>query len=168
MFNIFFIAGFAVVLGFGLAILVSRKSPRGPETLVPVEEAACKETPELRVRSLSAEGLFRLGQSLCGENGLEVKEKQSGEAIYWIAESRNPFFYGNYVLGFIHSEPSRPLVTLADVLEFKDFIKGAGSNKGFLFTNGYFTRDVHQPLEGPKVGLYNRQRVFEEMHRLGI
>jgi len=42
------------------------------------------------------------------------------------------------------------------------------STKGFYFSTGYYTRDVHQPLEGPKVALYNRKKVLEEMKRFGI
>ena len=87
----------------------------------------------------------------------------SENEVYWIAESTNEFFFGSYVLGFYQVDINRRFITMHDVLELKDFIKSVGSSKGFLFTTGYFTRDVHQPLEGPKVTLYNRMKILSEL-----
>ena len=170
MFNIFFIAGAAIFSGLFLAMLVTRKTPNSKMALVPMEESADNEPAEMIAMGLEASHLFRLGESLCRENALIVKEKivNSTRETYWVAESTNDFFYGNYVLAFIAEEKARSVVTMSDVLELKDFIKSAGGSKGFLFTTGYFTRDVYQPLEGPKVALHNRQKVVAEMRRLAI
>lgn len=114
--------------------------------------------------------LFQLGERLCSENGLTLKDKiqVSPQEVYWITESSNEFFFGNYVLGFFETSERHPFVSLPTILEFKDFIKSAGSTKGLFFSTGYFTKDVLQPLEGPKVSLYNRLKVLEELGRFQI
>jgi len=35
-------------------------------------------------------------------------------------------------------------------------------------TTGFYTKDVYQPLEGPKVNLYNRLKVIEEMKEFNL
>ena len=119
---------------------------------------------------MHARTLFEVAQQLCDKNGLTLKEKieASTREVFWVAESQNEFFYGNYAFGFILSKPGGPFVSMTDVLEFKDFIKSVTSTKGLFFTTGYFTRDVYQPLEGPKVSLYNRRKILEEFKRLGL
>lgn len=163
MFSLFGIAFVAIAVGIILAVLVTRQKTPGNEPLVPPEEDFDRDpkgVPPLRL-----EDLFKLGEAMCREHALTVKERisQSPLEVYWIAESTNEFFFGNYVLGFVEVDEERRYVTMHDVLEFKDFIKSVSSTKGFFFTTGYFTRDVHQPLEGPKVTLYNRRKVLEEL-----
>jgi hypothetical protein len=162
MFSVFFIVFIAVFIGIALSIFATRQRAPG-ESLIPPEvdyDHDPKSEPPLTL-----DDLYRLGEHLCRENELTVKETlvNSPTEVYWVAESKNEFFFGNYVLGFYQVEPSRPFITMHDVLEFKDFIKSAGSTKGFVFTTGYFTRDVHQPLEGPKVALYNRLKILTEL-----
>lgn len=164
MFNIFTLCFFAIALGIALAMLITRKSPPSSQPMVPVEEDEGRDTKTTRALELS--DLFKLGEKLCQENELRLKETMviSENEVYWITESTNEFFFGNYVLGFYKLKPGSYL-SLPTLFEFKDFIKSVGSSKGFFFSTGFFTRDVHQPLEGPKVTLYNRLKVLEEMQK---
>ncbi len=167
MFNIFTIAFGAIVFGLVLATLITRKSPKHIQ-MVPTEEDFDKDPKNARV--LQLEDLYRLGEKMCAENGLVIKEKMtvSPKEVHWIAETQNAFFFGNYVLGFYVTDSPDEFVSLPTILEFKDFIKSAGSTKGLFFTNSYFTRDVLQPLEGPKVNLYNRKKIVEEIQKSGL
>ncbi len=165
MFSIFLIVGLAVMMGIGLAVFATRQPVPGRASLVPPEDDAEKE--ERGGRAVTTEDLFRLGEKLCAENKLTVKEKMKTDEreTLWIAESHNEFFLGNYVLGFYTVDDKNPYITLAELLEFKDFVKSMSSTKGLFFTSGYFTRDVHQMLEGPKVTLYNKRKVLEELKK---
>ena len=111
-----------------------------------------------------------MGEKLCEENKLSIKDRVtvSENEVYWIAESNSEFFFGNYVLGFFETSPKHPYVSLPTIFEFKDFVKSVTSNKGFFFTTGYFTKDVHQPLEGAKVSLYNRLKIIYELQRFKL
>lgn len=168
MFNIFTLAFVAIGFGLFLAFIITRKAKPLGFSLVPPEEDS--DTDPKEIRPLTFEDLFKLGEALCKENGLVIKEKTpvSKEEAYWITESPNAFFQGNYVLGFYVPENSTSYVSLPTILEFKDFVKSATSTKGLFFNAGYFTRDVLQPLEGPKCSLYNRKRVISEFKRLGL
>jgi hypothetical protein len=165
MFSIFFLVGFAVLLGLGLAILVTRTSGRPSEPMIPAEEDFDQD-PKTE-KALDFEDLYKLARQMIKANGLVVKDElvQDDDEIYWVAESQNDFFFGNYVIGFFKASEETPLVGLTKILEFKDFIKSVGSTKGLFFTTGYFSRDVHQPLEGPKVSLYNRLKVLNELKK---
>lgn len=164
MFSIFIIVGFAIALGMALAMFATRQKLPGNAPLVPPEEDAVRDA---ELPAVTVSQLFTLGEKLCTENKLTVKEKMnnSPREILWIAESHNDFFFGSYVLGFCEITQEDPYVTLSELLEFKDFVKSVGSTKGLFFTNGYFTRDVHQMLEGPKVTLYNKRKVVEELKK---
>lgn len=167
MFNIFTLAFFAIFLGIALAVFATRQKLPKDTVLVPPEEDAQKDPPSL---ILNLNHLYQLGEKMLEQNQLKIKDKLNlkPHETYWIAESTNPFFYGNYVLAFFETSPKQPYVSLSNLFEFKDFLKSVGSTKGLFFTNGYFTRDVHQPLEGPKVSLYNRKKSIEELEKLGI
>ena len=121
-------------------------------------------------KPLEFEDLFKLARKLIEENKLKIKDElvQDEDEIYWVAESQNDFFFGNYVIGFFKVSEDTPYVGMTKILEFKDFIKSVGSTKGLFFTTGYFSRDVHQPLEGPKVSLYNRLKVLNELKKYEI
>lgn len=163
MFSVFGIAIVFTVLAIVLAIFISRQPPPGKVSMIPPEDDFKKDAQVSR--KVERADLYQLAEKLCRENELRIKEKieTSPQEAYWIAESTNAFFYGNYVLGFCESGPEKEFVTMTDILEFKDFIKSVSSTKGFYFTTGYFTSDVHQPLEGPKVALYNKLKVLEEL-----
>lgn len=164
MFNIFSLAFFAIVVAIGLAIYITRqKKPGSPIGVLPEEGF----DPSRLIRMSD---VFAVAERICDANALKIKERLnvSERETYWIAESVNPVFFGSYVFGFLEADSQQPLVILTTLLEFKDFIKSVGSTKGFYFTNGFFTRDVHQPLEGPKVALYNAVKVEEEHKRLGV
>lgn len=166
MFSIFFLIGFSIVVAMALAIFVTRRPVPGQLSRVPPEDDAALDPKDKPV--LSYEDLARLGESLCKKNSLTVRDRiqNSPREMFWIADSANEFFFGTYVFCFILISETEPFVSMTEVLEFKDFVKSVQSTKGFVFTNGYFTRDVHQPLEGPKVALYNRRRVIEELEKL--
>ena len=168
MFNIFFIAFAAVAVGLFLSILITRSKENHPSPHMIPEDDSDRDPKGLRALTLS--DLFVVGERLCLENKLRIKEKlkNSDRETYWIVESENEFFFGNYVLGFCEVSPTLPCVSLQDLLEFKDFVKSTGTNKGFYLTTGYFTRDCHQPLEGPKITLYNRLKVYNELKRFGL
>lgn len=161
MFNILFLPFLAIAIGITIAILITRKAPLSV-SLVPPEEDFDTDTKSEPALTLT--DLTRVAERMCSENGLTIKDRivDSPEEMYWVAESKNEFFFGNYVLGFLVVNEGRPFATMRDILDFKDLIKSHGSTKGFFFTSGYFTRDVHQPLEGPKVTLYNRKKVLLE------
>lgn len=163
MFSIFFIVGFSIFIALSLAVFITRQKTPGGLPLVPPEDDFEKDGGKLP--PVTAEDLFAVGEHLCRKNNLTIKDRMnnSPHETYWTAESSNEFFFGTYVLCFLTTSPDNPLAKLTDLLEFKDFVKSAGSTKGFFFTNGYFTRDVHQPLEGPKVALYNKRKVLEEL-----
>lgn len=167
MFSIFLIVGFAVFVGMALAIFATRQKIPGRVSLVPPEDDALSDSG---APAVSAEQLYTLADHLCRENKLQILDKMnnSDRETYWIAESKNEFFFGTYVIGFFRISENDPYVTMAELLEFKDFIKSMGSSKGFCLTNGYFTRDVHQPLEGPKVSLYNKRKVLEELKKYSL
>ncbi len=168
MFNIFFLCFFAIVVGLVLAVFITRKKNLEPTPHRIPEQDYTRDPKD--IRTLTLNDLEQIAQRLCQNNGLNLKEKMilNAQESYWIAESTNEFFWGNYVIGLNVATQENPFVTLQKLLEFKDFVKGAGTNKGFYFTTGYFTRDVHQPLEGPKITLYNRLKILEELNRLGI
>jgi len=157
----------AVFIGMVLAILITRKGGISPAQMLIKEPDARKDPSDKR--PLTLEDLYKFGKHLCQENELTIKEEfpNSETEVYWVVESKNPIFYGNYVFGFYQISSSQ-LISMSDVLKFKDFIKSAGNGKGFLFTTGYFSTDVHQPLEGPAVTLYNRHKIWEELSKLGI
>ncbi len=156
----------AIGVGLVLAIFITRQKNTATLNLVPPEEDFDKDQGD--VAPLTLADLYTLADRLCRDNELTVTQRvnESPDEVYWVAESKNEFFYGNYVLGFRAVGDDHPYATMRDILEFKDFTKSQGSNKGFYFTTGYFTRDVHQPLEGAKVALYNRKKVLEELKRL--
>lgn len=168
MFNIFTLAFFAIAVGIVLAVVATRQKIPNSLSLVPPEEDYDKDPGG--IRPLTLEDLFKVGEKLMVENKLTLKDKIqiSPNEVYWIAESTNAFFYGNYVLAFFQTMESERFVSLPKLFEFKDFTKSVQSAKGFFFSTGYFTRDVHQPLEGPKVALYNRLKTLSEMKRFGI
>lgn len=166
MFNIFSVAAIAIFLGLNLAILITRKKAPGTRELRIPEEDLDRDPKDLR--SLTLQDLQRLAGELCRENNLTIKDKMtnSERETYWVVESKNEFFFGNYVFGFCVVSDEEPYVTLQDLLEFKDFVKSMTTHKGFYFTTGYFTREVHQPLEGPRVTLYNRLKTLGELKKL--
>ncbi len=167
MFSIFFIVGFAVAVGLGLAIFATRQKLPGNASLVPPEDDADKDG---ELASVSLEQLQKLGEGLCKQNKVTIKDRivNSDRETLWIGESQNEFFYGSYVLAFSLVSEEHPYITLTELLEFKDFVKSVQSTKGFFFTNGYFTRDVHQMLEGPKVTLFNKRKVLEDLKKYSI
>lgn len=164
MFNIFTLSFFGIALGMVIAMIITRQKTDSDLPRIPIEEDADRDVKN--VRPLELADLFRLGEKLCVENNLTVKQtiQISESEVYWVAESMNEFFFGNYVLAFHKVKPGSYL-SLPTLFEFKDFVKGAGSSKGFFFSTGFFTRDVYQPLEGPKVTLYNRLKVLDEMKK---
>lgn len=168
MFNIFTIVFLAIVIGFVLAAFMTRQTTPEPIQMVPPEDDL--EQDPKNIRALEFEDLFCVGEKLAQENGLTIKEKVkvSEDEYYWVTESQNAFFFGNYVLGFYKTPSAKSFVSLPTILEFKDLVKGAGSTKGLFFSTGYFTKDVLQPLEGPKVNLFNRLKVISEIRRLGL
>lgn len=168
MFNIFTLAFGAIFAGLMLAMFITRQKTPKPLQLVPPEDDLAQDPKD--VRDLTLEDLYKVGEQLCVENKLRIKERVNVDEneVYWIAESSNDFFYGNYVLGFFKTTPNHPFVSLPTIFEFKDFVKSVTSQKGFFFTTGFYTKDVHQPLEGAKVTLYNRLRVLSEFKRLNL
>lgn len=150
-------------MGMALAVFATRQKLPGNAPLVPPEDDASHEPPT--TRPVTMQDLLSVGKKLCSQNQLVLKDeiKNSEREILWIAESQNEFFFGTYCLAFSTVDESTPYIPLAELLEFKDFVKSVGSTKGLFFTNGYFTRDVHQMLEGPKVALYNKRKVLEEL-----
>jgi len=168
MFSIFFIVLVAIAIGIALALFATRQKLPGGLPLIPPEEDANESAGT--IPNVSIEQLHRLAEALCSESHLSIRDKlnNSPRESYWITESQDPFFFGTYVLGFLLIDSNNPFITMSDVLEFKDFLKSLGSAKGLLFTDGYFTRDVHQPLEGPKVTLYNKRKVLDELKRLKL
>lgn len=168
MFNIFTLAFLAIFIGMGLAMFVTRQKTPEPIQLVPPEDDLLKDPTD--VRELSLEDLFKVGEKLCQENQLSIKEKVvlNENEVYWITESSNEFFFGNYVVGFFKTTKDQPFVSLPTIFEFKDFVKSVTSTKGFFFTTGYFTKDVHQPLEGAKITLYNRLKILNEFKRFNL
>jgi len=158
MFNIFVLVFFAIVVALALAVLITRSPlPEGTQLVLPEEDADMDPKDK---RDLTMADLQSLAEELCKENQLKIKERieNNSQDIYWITENKNEFYYGNYVFAFLSSEERAPLVKLQQILGFKDFVKSVGSTKGFFFTTGYFTRDIHQPLEGAKINLYNRKK----------
>ena len=168
MFSILGIAFGALVIGMFLAVMITRTSPPKPIQFAPPEDDESKDPKDIRV--LELEDLYRLGEKICEKNELILKTQIpiSDTEVYWVAESKNELFWGSYVLGFHKSTPEHPYVSMSTILEFKDFIKSVTSAKGLYLTTGYYTKDVYQPLEGPKVNLYNRLKVIEEMKQAGI
>ena len=152
----------------GLAMLVTRQKTPQPLQLVPPEDDVLNDPKD--VRALTLEDLYKVGEKLCEENKLKIKDRVSvtENEVYWITESHNEFFFGNYVLGFFQTTTENPYVSLPTLFEFKDFVKSVTSTKGFFFTTGYFTKDVHQPLEGAKVSLYNRLKILDEFKRFKL
>ena len=163
--SIFFIVFFSLCLGFGLAVFATRQKIPGRPTSVPPEDAALKEPENLPPTGLKE--LKELGKQWSELNRLILKEEMinSPRETFWILECQSGFFYGQYIMGFLHTTEERPYVTLSEVIEFKDFVKSMGGARAHLFTDGYFTRDVYQVLEGPKIALYNRQKVIEALQK---
>lgn len=168
MFNIFFLVFVAVFFGFFLAAWITRKKTPEHVQFIPPEDDFANDAK--LGRELHMDDLHRVAEALTQEHRLVVKDKlvNSPTEHYWIAESKEEFFSGNYVIGLFESTPVHPFVRMIDILEFKDFIKSASSSKGLFFTTGYYTKDVFQPLEGPKVTTYNKPKILEEMARLKL
>lgn len=164
MFNIFFLAFAAIILAIGLAIFVTRQKKPGLDVRVPPEDGFDPS------KTVAMNKVFDAAERMCSENGLVIKERiiVSEHETYWITESTNSVFFGNYVFGFLRVDNGNALATLTHLLEFKDFVKSLGSTKGFYFTNGFFTRDVYQPLEGPRVALYNALAITNGIEHLGV
>jgi len=160
MFNIFFIVFIAIFIAFGLAIFITKSDGKNKPIMVGPEDDQLTDDPE---KTVGLEDLFNVAERLCKEHQLTIRDrmKHSESDYYWVVESDDSFFYGVYVLGFFKVTSDHPMVSMSQILEFKDFVKSLGGAKGFFFTTGYFTRDCHQPLEGPKVKFYNKQRILE-------
>jgi len=166
MFNLFFIAFAAVGLGLVISIFITRKSPPDKSAMgIPEQDY---ETDPKELAQLTLADLDRLTTQICQKNGLIIKEKipENDYEIYYIANSDNPITGGDYVFALVETTENRPFISMTEVLKFKDFVKSVGSTKGFFFTTGYFLREVHQPLEGVKVTLYNRRQALKELGRL--
>lgn len=165
MFNLFFLVIFAVIFAAGLAVLITRtSSPTKESFLLPEEDQAVDpKDPPLELADLE-----RLVRHLCAEKNLKISDRMenSPEEIIIVAQNEDPILYGTLVFGCFKANNKQQLTPLSTVLEFKDFVKGLGSTKGFLLTTGYFSRDVHQPLEGVKVSLFNRKTVLEHLTTL--
>lgn len=163
MFNIFFLVFIAIIFAILVAVFITRQPTPNNEPLVPPEEGFYRDSGA----NLSMQDLKKVAETLCQKNGLILKNeiKVDENEIYWITESNNSFFFGNYILCLFEVTPKQPFATLAKLLEFKDFVKSATSTKGFFFTTGYFTKDAYQPLEGPKVALFNKPMVLEELQK---
>lgn len=168
MFSILGIALGACVLGAGLAVFITKNAPPQPIQFAPPEDDEAKDPKD--VRALTLEDLYRLGNKILEKNDLVLKTTipVSETEVYWVTESKNELFWGSYVLGFNQASADRPYTSMATILEFKDFIKSVTSAKGLYLTTGYFTKDVYQPLEGPKVNYYNRLKVLSEMKDFGL
>ncbi|NBX76166.1 MAG: hypothetical protein EBQ92_06395 [Proteobacteria bacterium] len=168
MFSILAIAFGAIFLGMLLSVFITKNSPPQPIQFAPPEDDEARDPKA--VRALSLNDLYRLGEKICEKNDLVLKTTIPIDEteVYWVAESKNELFWGSYVLGFHQATPENPYVSMATILEFKDFIKSVTSAKGLYLTTGYYTKDVYQPLEGPKVNLYNRLKIIEEMKELGV
>ena len=167
MFNIFFLVFFAVAFAIGLAVIATRAPQPNNSPRVPPEDDYLHRAPTDTLDMLI---VFDTARRICSENGLEIIETipVSEAESFWVTHSTNPLFYGNYIFGFFSISEQEGFVTLYRLLEFKDFVKSVGSTKGFYFTNGFFTRDVHQPLEGPRVALYNARKIFDERKHFGV
>lgn len=168
MFSILGIALGAILLGMVLAVFITRSTPPQPIQFAPPEDDEARDPKA--VRDLTLDDLYRLGEKICEKNDLVLKTTipVSETEVYWVTESKNELFWGSYVLGFHRATPEKPYVSMATILEFKDFIKSVTSAKGLYLTTRYYTKDVYQPLEGPKVNLYNRLKIIDEMKELGI
>lgn len=168
MFSILGIAFGAIFLGMALSIFITKNSPPQPIQFAPPEDDEARDPKD--VRALSLEDLYRLGEKICEKNDLVLKTTIpiDDREVYWVTESKNELFWGSYVLGFHLATPEQPYTSMSTILEFKDFIKSVTSAKGLYITTGYYTKDVYQPLEGPKVNLYNRLKVIEEMKEAGL
>ncbi|MCB0405627.1 MAG: hypothetical protein KDD51_12655 [Bdellovibrionales bacterium] len=162
MFNLFFLVFFAILVAAGLAILITRNSsPTKESFLLPEEDKANDPLgPELKLGDLE-----KLVKYLCDSKGLRLKDRldNSTEEVVFVAENDDPILYGTLVFGCVVAAEPQGLTPLSTLLEFKDLVKGLGSTKGFLLTTGYFSRDVHQPLEGVKITLFNRKKVLAEL-----
>ncbi|NBX92901.1 MAG: hypothetical protein EB078_01270 [Proteobacteria bacterium] len=168
MFSILVIPLLALFLGLFVAIFITRSAPPTPIQFAPPEDDEAKDPKDIRALELA--DLYRLGEKICEKNDLVLKNQIpiSETEVYWVAESKNELFWGSYVLGFHKSTVDHPYISMSTILEFKDFIKSVTSAKGLYLTTGYYTKDVYQPLEGPKVNLYNRLKILQEMKELGL
>jgi len=168
MFSILGIAFGAIFLGAFLAVFITKSNPPQPIQFAPPEDDEAKDPKE--IRDLTLEDLFRLGAKICEKNELVLKTTIpiNDEEVYWVAESKNELFWGSYVIGFHRATVQNPYTSMSTILEFKDFIKSVTSAKGLYLTTGYYTKDVYQPLEGPKVNLYNRLKIIDEMKEWGL
>lgn len=168
MFSILAISFGALLVGAFLSVFITRSSPPQPIQFAPPEDDELQDLKQ--VRALSLEDLYRLGEKICEKNGLVLKTKipVSETEVYWVMESQNELFWGSYVLGFNQATAQNPYISMSTILEFKDFIKSVTSAKGLYLTTGYYTKDVYQPLEGPKVNLYNRLKIIKEMREFNL
>lgn len=168
MFSILGIAFGALFVGAFLAVFITKSNPPQPIQFAPPEDDEARDPKE--VRPLVLDDLYRLGEKICEKNDLVLKTTipVSDHEVYWVTESKNELFWGSYVIGFHQATPQSPYISMSTILEFKDFIKSVTSAKGLYLTTGYYTKDVYQPLEGPKVNLYNRLKVIQEMKEFGI
>ncbi|MFM8270520.1 MAG: hypothetical protein ACKN9V_10060 [Pseudomonadota bacterium] len=168
MFSILGIAFGGIFLGMALAVLITKNSPPKPIQFAPPEDDEARDPKSVRALTLS--DLYKLGEKICEKNELVLKTTIPIDEteVYWVAESKNELFWGSYVLGFHQATPENPYISMTTILEFKDFIKSVTSAKGLYLTTGYYTKDVYQPLEGPKVNLYNRLKIIDEMKEFGL
>jgi hypothetical protein len=163
MFSIFAILFVATAIGVSLAVFMTRNPPPGSPHVIPEAEYN-QDDP---AKNISITDLQTLVRALFSEHELTLKETvtESPTEEYWIAESNSPLFSGTYVFGLKEVTEEEPFISLQALLQFKDFIKGIEKNKGFFLTNGFFVREVHQPLEGVPVTLYNKLRVLDELDK---
>jgi len=168
MFSILAISFGALLIGAFLSVFITRSSTPKPIQFAPPEDDEAKDLKS--IRALTLEDLYRLGEKICEKNDLVLKSKIPIDETetYWVTESKNELFWGSYVLGFKLSTAQNPYVSMSTILEFKDFIKSVTSAKGLYLTTGFYTKDVYQPLEGPKVNLYNRLKVIDEMREFKL
>ena len=71
MFNIFTLAFFAVFIGLGLAMFITRQKTPQPLQLVPPEDDSLIDPKD--IRELTLEDLYVVGEKLCEEIKLEYE-----------------------------------------------------------------------------------------------
>lgn len=153
----------AMAVGFAIIVLMGRSSPpahryRENTALASPEALPFAEADQARFEGLCAALLRKLD--------LEIQEirRVAENEVEFLAVRRAPVIGGQYLVSCLFLGVS-DLVDTEKVWSLSSAVRAERALKGILITTGYFTKDVHNLLEGAPVELINRDRLAELLRK---
>lgn len=142
----------ALVLGFGLILLISLTAPR-PEDLARIDDPNAPETPHGWIGRLDAHDLGKLLDQLFSELKFEVEDaRYSGNVVDLFAVNPTPITGGRiYIRGVAH--PPLGVVGEEEVRVALDTARAEMAGKALVATGGTFSPEAKAAADGAPLEL---------------